>query len=126
MAAGRPSRSHRRIDDLINTGGVKVPPVLVERALTALPGVAEACVFGVEDPAWGQAVVAAIVATDPAAPPDESVLRDAVRTEVGRTAVPKLFRFVAQLPLLGPGKIDRAALRRSDAADRGNATNSRA
>lgn len=103
-----------RIDDLINTGGVKVPPVLVERALTALPGVAEACVFGVEDPVWGQAVAAVIVATDPASPPDESVLRDAVRTEVGRTAVPKRFRFVAQLPLLGPGKIDRAALRRGE------------
>jgi o-succinylbenzoate---CoA ligase len=100
-----------RIDDLINTGGVKVPPVLVERALTALPGVAEACVVGVEDPAWGQAVAAAIVPTDPANPPAESALREAVHAEVGRTAVPKLFRSVAQLPLLGPGKIDRTAVR---------------
>jgi O-succinylbenzoic acid--CoA ligase len=100
-----------RTDDLINTGGVKVSPVQVERVLTAQPGVREACVVGLPDERWGQAVVAAVVPVDPAHPPDQAVLADAVRGGIGRTAVPKLVGFVERLPLRGPGKVDRAAIR---------------
>ncbi|HEX3792682.1 MAG TPA: o-succinylbenzoate--CoA ligase [Pseudonocardiaceae bacterium] len=100
-----------RTDDLINTGGVKVAPVLVERVLAALPGVREACVVAVPDDRWGQAVVAAIVPTEPGALPAEDDLRAAVRAEVGRAAVPKRFTVRPALPLRGPGKIDRAAVR---------------
>jgi O-succinylbenzoic acid--CoA ligase len=100
-----------RTDDLINTGGVKIAPTLVERTLLAQPGVAEACVFGLPDEHWGQAVVAAIVPTDPAAPPDQDALRAAVRGAIGRAAVPKQVRYLDRLPLRGPGKIDKAALR---------------
>lgn len=100
-----------RTDDLINTGGVKIAPALVERALLAQAGVAEAAVFGLPDEHWGQAVVAAIVPSDPAAPPDRDALCAAVRAGVGRAAVPKQLRFLEALPLRGPGKIDKAALR---------------
>jgi O-succinylbenzoic acid--CoA ligase len=99
-----------RIDDVINTGGVKVAPLLVERALTAVDGVTDACVVGLPDPEWGQIVAAAIVATDP---PSEERLRNAVRETAGRAAVPKVIRFLPALPLLGPGKVDRAALRKA-------------
>jgi O-succinylbenzoic acid--CoA ligase len=99
-----------RIDDVINTGGVKVAPLLVERALTAVDGVTDACVVGLPDPEWGQVVAAAVVATDP---PDRGRLREAVRATAGRAAVPKVIRFLPALPLLGPGKVDRAALRRA-------------
>jgi O-succinylbenzoic acid--CoA ligase len=100
-----------RTDDLINTGGVKVAPALVERALLAQAGVGDACVLGLPDEHWGQAVVAAIVPSDPAQPPDPEALRAAVRAEVGRAAVPKQVRYLDKLPLRGPGKIDKAALR---------------
>ncbi|HJP76596.1 MAG TPA: o-succinylbenzoate--CoA ligase [Pseudonocardiaceae bacterium] len=100
-----------RTDDLINTGGVKVAPALVERALLAQKGVGEACVFGLPDEHWGQAVVAAIVPSDPAELPDQEELCSAVRAGVGRAAVPKRVRYLDQLPLRGPGKIDKAALR---------------
>ncbi|HEX4700538.1 MAG TPA: o-succinylbenzoate--CoA ligase, partial [Pseudonocardiaceae bacterium] len=100
-----------RTDDLINTGGVKVSPTLVERVLAAQPGVREACVVGLPDEHWGQAVVAAIVPTDPTDPPEPARLADAVRAEIGRTAVPKRFGFTDRLPLRGPGKVDRAAVR---------------
>lgn len=99
-----------RTDDLINTGGVKVAPVLVERVLTGQPGVRAASVVGVPDERWGQAVVAAVVPVDPADPPAVAGLADAVRDRVGRAAVPKRVRFVAGLPLRGPGKVDRAAV----------------
>nr|BFF02463.1 o-succinylbenzoate--CoA ligase [Streptoalloteichus tenebrarius] len=101
-----------RVDDLVNTGGVKIAPVLVERALAATPGVLEACVVGVPDPEWGQAVVAAVVPVDPADPPSADALRGQVRERVGRAAAPKRVTFVRALPLRGPGKVDRTAVRR--------------
>jgi O-succinylbenzoic acid--CoA ligase len=100
-----------RTDDLINTGGVKVPPALVEQVLAAQPGVRAACVVGVPDERWGQAVVAAVVPVDPADPPGTDRLAAAVRERIGRAAVPKRFGFTDRLPLRGPGKVDRAAVR---------------
>ncbi|QUQ70525.1 o-succinylbenzoate--CoA ligase [Kutzneria sp. CA-103260] len=99
-----------RLDDVINTGGVKVAPLLVERALTAVDGITDACVVGLPDPEWGQVVAAAVV-TELA--PSEEELREAVRAAAGRAAAPKLIRFVPALPLLGPGKVDRAAVRKA-------------
>ena len=82
----------------------------MERALTAVDGVTDACVIGLPDPEWGQIVAAAVVADQP---PSEARLRAAVKSAAGRAAVPKLIRFVPELPLLGPGKVDRAALRKA-------------
>ena len=55
--------------------------------------------------------VAAVVLAG--APVDEELLRDAVRTAVGRAGVPKRLLFLAELPTRGPGKVDRAAVARS-------------
>ncbi|PXY32040.1 o-succinylbenzoate--CoA ligase [Prauserella muralis] len=98
-----------RADDVINTGGVKVPAARVERVLTAHPGVAAACVVGLPDPEWGQLVAAAVVAGE--VPPRAEELREAVRAELGGPGVPKRLVFVPELPLIGPGKVDRAAVR---------------
>jgi O-succinylbenzoic acid--CoA ligase len=97
-----------RADDVIVTGGEKVPPVLVERALATVDGVLEACVVGVPDDEWGQVVAAAVVARG--AEPSLDELRAAVVETVGRAAAPKLVRFVSELPLRGPGKVDRSAV----------------
>lgn len=99
-----------RADDVIVTGGVNIAPQAVERILAEQGGVREACVVGVDDPEWGQAVVAAVVpATDPA--PDAEDLRAAVRRCAGAAATPKRVVFLPELPLRGPGKPDRRALR---------------
>lgn len=105
-----------RVDDLINTGGVKVPPAQVEQVLAEQPGVLAVCVVGVPDLRWGQAVVALVVPADPA--PSVAELAAAVRDRVGRAAVPKRIGFVDRLPLRGPGKVDRAAVRASWTARR--------
>lgn len=97
-----------RADDVIVTGGEKVPPVVVERALATVEGVLEACVVGVPDDEWGQVVAAAVVVRGAEPSPDE--LKAAVLESVGRAAVPKLVRFVSELPLRGPGKVDRSAV----------------
>ena len=97
-----------RADDVIVIGGEKVPPVLVERALATVEGVLEACVVGVPDDEWGQVVAAAVVARGGS--PSVEDLRAAVAEAVGRSAAPKLVRFVSELPLRGPGKVDRTAV----------------
>lgn len=98
-----------RADTMINTGGVKVAPAAVEAVLAAQPGVAEACVVDLPSGEWGQLVAAAIVAAG--TPPRVPDLLDAVRAALGAAAVPKLVRFTGELPLRGPGKVDRAAVR---------------
>jgi O-succinylbenzoic acid--CoA ligase len=97
-----------RLDDMINTGGVKVSAAAVERALGSCPGVRESCVVGLPDPEWGQVVAAAIVPEGMA--PAAEDLRAAVRASAGAAAVPKRLEFVDALPLRGPGKIDRTAV----------------
>jgi O-succinylbenzoic acid--CoA ligase len=98
-----------RIDDMINTGGVKVAAAPIERVLTSQSGVREACVVGLPDPQWGEAVVALVVAG--ATPPDIETLRSAVREELGAASTPKRIEFASALPLRGPGKIDRAEVK---------------
>lgn len=97
-----------RADDVIVTGGEKVPPVLVERALATVEGVLEACVVGIPDDEWGQVVAAVVVARGEEPSVDD--LKAAVTRDVSRAAAPKLVRFVSELPLRGPGKVDRTAV----------------
>lgn len=94
-----------RADDVINTGGVKVSAAAIERLLGAQPGVRDACVVGIPDPQWGEAVVAMVAGST-----DEAALRAAVRAELGAAATPKRVEFVSELPLRGPGKVDRQAV----------------
>lgn len=95
-----------RADDVIVTGGEKVPPVVVEQALLTVPGVREACVVGVPDAEWGARVVAVVTG---AGLEPETVRRD-VAGRLGR-ATPRAVRVLDELPLRGIGKPDRAAVR---------------
>jgi O-succinylbenzoic acid--CoA ligase len=106
-----------RADDMIVTGGEKVPPAAVERVLTAQDGVAAACVVGVPDPEWGQVVAAAVVPDGPLDPAFTGRLQAAVRAALGRAAVPRVLRAVPAIPLHGIGKPDRVATARLLSAD---------
>ncbi|SMC91137.1 o-succinylbenzoate--CoA ligase [Kibdelosporangium aridum] len=94
-----------RADDMINTGGVKVPANAVERLLER--HVEAACVVALDHPEWGQIVAAAVVGDV-----DIEHLRRHVRAELGAPAVPKVLKVIEEMPLRGPGKVDRAAVRR--------------
>lgn len=98
-----------RKDDVIITGGAKVAPVEVERALLDHPDVAEAVVVGRPDEEWGEAVVAIIVA--PVRRPSLTELRDHVRARAPRHAAPRRVEFVDALPRVASGKPDRARVR---------------
>ncbi len=96
-----------RADDVLVTGGEKVPPAAVERALAGVTGVGEVLVVGVPDPEWGQALVAVVVPAAGGPGPDLADLRRAAAEHVGRAAAPRHLVTVAALPLRGPGKPDR-------------------
>ena len=101
-----------RIDDLINTGGLKVVPRLVEAALVQLDTIAEAIVVGSPDPEWGQVVSAAIVVAPGSSPPTLEEVRDRLRGMLPDHVLPRRLATLPELPLRGPGKPDRAAVRR--------------
>ena len=101
-----------RLDDLINTGGLKVVPCVVEAALVQLEAIAEAIVVGSTDPEWGQVVSAAVVVAPGSAPPGLDEVRAQLRSVLPDHGLPRRLTTLTELPLRGPGKPDRAAVRR--------------
>ena len=97
-----------RAGDLIVTGGEKVHPVEVERALEAFPGVVAAAVFGVADETWGQFVAAAIVVSGESI--DDSALASFLRTKLAAHKLPRQIGLVPALPQTDAGKLNRARL----------------
>lgn len=97
-----------RVDDVINTGGVKVSAARIQQVLEQVPGVRAAFAAGLPDDDWGQRVCAA-VALGPGEW-DERRASEAIRTELGPAAVPKIWLAVEELPLLANGKTDRQTL----------------
>jgi O-succinylbenzoic acid--CoA ligase len=82
----------------------------VERVLLAQPGVRAACVVGLPDPEWGQLVAAAVVVADRLGDAAAERLRAAARAELGAVAGPRIVLVVPEIPQLGIGKPDRAAV----------------
>ena len=112
---GRDGRWHvdGRVDDLINTGGLKVAPRVVEEAITEhLPEAADVVVVGTSHPLWGQAVSAVIVLRDHGTGPTPTVseVRSRLRGILPDHALPQRLLVVPAIPLRGPGKPDRAAV----------------
>jgi O-succinylbenzoic acid--CoA ligase len=99
-----------RASELIISGGENVDPVEVEHALTSVPGISAACVFGVEDPTFGE-VVAAVVETDAASGPAQDELLLVLGERLASFKQPRLWTSVASLPRLASGKLDRRACR---------------
>lgn len=90
-----------RLDAIIDSGGLKLQPEVLEQAMLGVPGVTGACVVGIPDQRLGQAIVAAY--TGPATPGEVIEGLD----HLPRWQLPKDLRRVVELPLTGPGKVDR-------------------
>jgi O-succinylbenzoic acid--CoA ligase len=101
-----------RADDVINTGGLKVTPGVVEDAMTRhLDDVVDVVVLGVPDAAWGESVCAAVTLVDPAGRLTTHDVRERLRGILPDAALPHRVVVLPSIPLRGPGKPDRAALR---------------
>jgi O-succinylbenzoic acid--CoA ligase len=95
-----------RDDDMITTGGVKVPAAAVVARIREHPSVFSAEVLGVPDEQWGERVVAFVVG---AVPLEE--LRAWVSEECPRAWAPQQVVRLGEVPLLSNGKVDRLQLR---------------
>ena len=96
-----------RLGYVINTGGEKLWPEDLETIIASVPGVEDVAVLGVDDPEWGQRVVAFVVG-------DTSNLDAAIRAilgeRVGPWAKPKEIRRVTSILRTSNGKIRRSEL----------------
>ena len=99
-----------RLDDLIVRGAENLSPGEIEEQLSAHPSVKAACVFGVPDVEWGEAV-AAVVVVRPGAQVGEDELRDWVRARLRSTRTPEFIEFRDELPYNETGKLLRRVLR---------------
>ncbi len=95
-----------RIDDVVISGGVKIPVDVVAERLRQHLLVEQAEVFGLPDPEWGQRLVAVVVGSA-----EEPELRDWVSLVHPRSWAPREFVWAQTLPLLPNGKVDRQVLR---------------
>jgi acyl-CoA synthetase (AMP-forming)/AMP-acid ligase II len=98
-----------RSDDTIIRGGENIAPAELEEVLIEHSHVRDVAVVGVEDPQWGQAIVAVVV---PAAgvDPDPEELREHVRKSLRGSRTPDRVVFRDELPATPTGKVLRREL----------------
>jgi fatty-acyl-CoA synthase len=99
-----------RKKDMLISGGFNVYPKEVEQVLFSHPAVADACVIGVPDAKWGEAVKAVVVLTDGSHADPEDLIAH-VKERKGSVMAPKSVEFVDAIPLTSVGKHDKKALR---------------
>jgi acyl-coenzyme A synthetase/AMP-(fatty) acid ligase len=103
-------RLQGRASSVINTGGEKVYPLEVEKALLTHPTVADAVVIGLPHDVLGQ-IVAAAVQPIAGSSPDAADLARHVRATLAGYKVPKQIHILDSVGRGENGKIDQTALR---------------
>jgi O-succinylbenzoic acid--CoA ligase len=98
---------HGRIGFVINTGGEKLWPEDLEAVLMSLDAINDVAVTGVEDPEWGQRVVALVVSNGQKI---DDAITSIASERIGPWAKPKEIRYVAAIPRTTNGKIRRSEL----------------
>ncbi|PBC39336.1 AMP-dependent synthetase [Rhodococcus sp. ACS1] len=97
-----------RSKEMIIRGGENIAPAAVEAALTALPDVADAVVFGMPHPDLGEEVMAAVVLTRDV---DPDTLAGQLRGRIASFAIPsRLVPHREPFPVNHAGKIDKKAV----------------
>nr|WP_271213282.1 long-chain fatty acid--CoA ligase [Rhodococcus wratislaviensis]GLK40336.1 ligase [Rhodococcus wratislaviensis] len=97
-----------RKKDMIISGGFNIYCSEVEAALYEHPAVSGACVVGVPDEKWGEAVKAVVVTRTPVT---EDELIEHCAERLARMKKPRSIDFVDSLPVNRNGKIDRKSVR---------------
>ncbi|MEU1387784.1 MULTISPECIES: AMP-binding protein [unclassified Nonomuraea] len=99
-----------RKKDMIISGGYNIYSSEIETVLYEHPAVAEACVIGVPDDTWGEAVKAVVVTRADAEVTAEELI-DFCGQRLSRVKRPRSVEFTPILPVNRNGKIDRRAVR---------------
>jgi acyl-CoA synthetase (AMP-forming)/AMP-acid ligase II len=95
-----------RSDDTIIRGGENIAPAELEDVMVEHPHVRDVAVVGVDDPQWGQAIVAVVVPAA-GADPDPEELREYVRKSLRGSRTPDRVVFRDELPTNATGKVLR-------------------
>ncbi len=98
-----------RISPFVNVAGRKVHPEEVQRAILALPGVANASVFGMPDELRGERLVAWVQRT-PGSTLTMADVRSLCAERLAPYKIPRHFVFTDEAPVDARGKITRQAL----------------
>ena len=98
-----------RLKDIVIRGGTNINPHEVEAALRAHPAVVDVCVVGRPDRDLGERLQAFAVARGPLTLDDFRRHLDA--QGLARYKWPEFLELLDELPLSGPGKVDRRRLR---------------
>jgi acyl-CoA synthetase (AMP-forming)/AMP-acid ligase II len=100
-----------RIDNVINSGGIKVSGEEIEHALLSHPAISQCAVVGQPDARLGQRIEAYLVARG--APPEAEEIIAFLRRErdLAGFKVPKAFHWIEAMPIGPTGKLFRRALR---------------
>jgi acyl-CoA synthetase (AMP-forming)/AMP-acid ligase II len=98
-----------RIKELIIKGGENIAPREIDEVLLRHPAILDAAAVGIEDPHYGQDILACVVLRSGQAL-SVAELRDYCHVQLGRYKTPKEFRFVSELPRGPSGKVQRLKL----------------
>jgi long-chain acyl-CoA synthetase len=98
-----------RLKEMINAGGYKIYPRMVEEAIHTHPDVAECAVFGVPDAYRGE-TVKAVVRPMPGAALTADALTAYLSARLSAIEMPKIIEFRAELPKSAVGKILKTQL----------------
>jgi acyl-CoA synthetase (AMP-forming)/AMP-acid ligase II len=95
-----------RASEVIITGGFNVYPAEIESVLARAPGIRECCVYGTDDPYWGERIEAVIVSVAGSEMTEAEILAF-VKKELGPVRTPKALHSVDALPRNAVGKVLR-------------------
>jgi long-chain acyl-CoA synthetase len=92
--------------ELIKPGGENVYPAEVETVIVQMEGVTGACVFGIPDTKWGEAIKA-VVEVKPGGRYTGEQVSDHVGSKIARFKRPHVVAFTDALPRTADGTVDR-------------------
>jgi long-chain acyl-CoA synthetase len=96
--------------ELIKPGGENVYPAEVETVIVQMEGVTGACVFGIPDTKWGEAIKA-VVEVKPGGRYTGEQVSDHVGSKIARFKRPHVVVFTDALPRTADGAVDREAVK---------------
>ena len=107
-----------RIKDVIKTGGEWISSLELESLISEHPAVMSVAVVGIVDEQWGERPMALVVC-EPGHYLDRKLLEAHLQTfvergRINKWAIPKQFKFVAEIPKTSVGKINKKLIREEE------------
>jgi len=98
-----------RVKDMIIRGGMNIYTAQVEQVIAQMPEVADVAVIGVEEPTWGQEVLA-VIELKPEQALEEQAVIAFCKKHLAAFKCPRFVRFLEKLPKTAIGKVRKHEL----------------